>query len=361
MKLISRKERKMTMKKKLISIMLTVILAMGLAGGCGASGGGNSSQQEDTKNEANETNEIDEANEVNANVSGSYTVGMTLNLGNLTWAELAESAKTHGEELGMTITVQNSNDDATTQVSQIENFIQAEVNAIIVAAVESNSVEDVCKAAQDAGIKVIAYTQVIENADARYLVDAYNTGYACGESAAEWIKEIYGDEEIEWALQDLPKYPEIIDRANGIKDAIEKLAPNAKLVATQPAEVMEDGQKNAENFMQSNPDIKVITSIGSGGGAGANEGVKSYISAEDYENFGIFGIDATEQEIMNIINGDPQKSSVSLGGGAVHGKMLIDIADNFRNDVEQDVDQFMPITVIDSANAQEYYDEQYAK
>lgn len=288
-----------------------------------------------------------------------YTVGMTLNLGNLTWAELAESAKAHGKELGMNVTVQNSNDDATTQVSQIENFIQADVDAIIVAAVESNSVEDVCKAAQDAGIKVIAYTQVIENADAEYLVDAYNTGYACGKRAAEWIKEVYGDEPIEWALEDLPKYPEIIDRANGIKEAIEELAPNAELVATQPAEVMEDGQKNAENFMQSHPDIKVICSIGSGGGAGANEGVKSYISEDEYDKFGIFGIDATEQEIMNIINGDPQKSSVSLGGGAKHGEMLIDIADNFCNGVEQEKEQYMPITVIDSSNAQEYYDEQY--
>ena len=288
-----------------------------------------------------------------------YTVGMTLNLGNLTWAELAESAKAHGKELGMNVTVQNSNDDATTQVSQIENFIQADVDAIIVAAVESNSVEDVCKAAQDAGIKVIAYTQVIENADAEYLVDAYNTGYACGKRAAEWIKEVYGDEPIEWALEDLPKYPEIIDRANGIKEAIEELAPNAELVATQPAEVMEDGQKNAENFMQSHPDIKVICSIGSGGGAGANEGVKSYISEDEYDKFGIFGIDATEQEIMNIINGDPQKSSVSLGGGAKHGEMLIDIAENFREGVDQEKEQYMPITVIDSSNAQEYYDEQY--
>ena len=288
-----------------------------------------------------------------------YTVGMTLNLGNLTWAELAESAKAHGKELGMNVTVQNSNDDATTQVSQIENFIQADVDAIIVAAVESNSVEDVCKEAQDAGIKVIAYTQVIENADAEYLVDAYNTGYACGKRAAEWIKEVYGDEPIEWALEDLPKYPEIIDRANGIKEAIEELAPNAELVATQPAEVMEDGQKNAENFMQSHPDIKVICSIGSGGGAGANEGVKSYISEDEYDKFGIFGIDATEQEIMNIINGDPQKSSVSLGGGAKHGEMLIDIAENFREGVDQEIEQYMPITVIDSSNAQEYYDEQY--
>nr|WP_317349398.1 sugar ABC transporter substrate-binding protein [uncultured Blautia sp.] len=323
------------MKKRMISILLSAAMVVGAV----------------TANTA----------AVFAEGGDDYTVGMTLNLGNLTWAELAEAAKAHAKELGMDITVQNSNDDATTQVSQIENFIQSGVDAIIVAAVESNSVEDVCKSAQEAGIKVIAYTQVIENSDAQYLVDAYNTGYACGERAAQWIKEVYGDEEIEWALQDLPKYPEIIDRANGIKEAIEELAPNAKLVATQPAEVMEDGQKNAENFMQSNPNIKVICSIGSGGGAGANEGVKSYISEDEYDKFGIFGIDATEQEIMNIINEDPQKSSVSLGGGAVHGEKLIDIADNFRNNVEQEKDQYMPITVIDSSNAQEYYDEQYAK
>lgn len=323
------------MKKRMISILLSAAMVAGVV----------------TANTA----------AVFAEGGDDYTVGMTLNLGNLTWAELAEAAKAHAKELGMDITVQNSNDDATTQVSQIENFIQSGVDAIIVAAVESNSVEDVCKSAQEAGIKVIAYTQVIENSDAQYLVDAYNTGYACGERAAQWIKEVYGDEEIEWALQDLPKYPEIIDRANGIKEAIEELAPNAKLVATQPAEVMEDGQKNAENFMQSNPNIKVICSIGSGGGAGANEGVKSYISEDEYDKFGIFGIDATEQEIMNIINEDPQKSSVSLGGGAVHGEKLIDIADNFRNNVEQEKDQYMPITVIDSSNAQEYYDEQYAK
>jgi ribose transport system substrate-binding protein len=335
------------MKKKRISRILAVVLAVGLLWGCG-------------DKQAAATSDGDESKGASGD-SGDYTVGMTLNLGNLTWAELAEAAKNRGKELGMNITVQNSKDDSTTQVSQIENFIQSDVDAIIVAAVESNAVEDVCKSAQDAGIKVIAYTQVIENADARYLVDAYNTGYACGESAAAWIKDKYGDKEVEWALQDLPKYPEIIDRANGIKDAIKELAPKAKLVATQPAEIMEDGQKNAENFMQSNPDIKVITSIGSGGGAGANEGVKSYIQEADYETFGIFGIDATEQEIMNIISGDPQKSSVSLGGGSVHGKMLIDIADNFRNEVEQEVDQYMPITVIDASNAQEYYDEHFAK
>ena len=110
------------MKKKVLAVILSVAMITGVAAGCQSSSGGSAGGDED-----------------------SYTVGMTLNLGNLTWAELSEAAKAHGEELGMTVTVQNSNDDATTQVSQIENFIQSGVDAIIVAAVESNSVEDVCK------------------------------------------------------------------------------------------------------------------------------------------------------------------------------------------------------------------------
>jgi len=350
------------MKKRILGVVLSGVMVLGLLVGCGKAAD-TSKEESDTSTEAEAPAEDAGAAEDSTEVADAaeYTVGMTLNLENLTWAELAESAKKHGEELGMTVTIQNSNNDSTVQVSQIENFIQSGVDAIIVAAVESNAVEDVCKEAQNAGIKVIAYTQVIENADARYLVDAYNTGYACGERAAAWINENYAGEEVEWALQDLPQYEEIILRANGIKEAIEELAPTAKLVATQPAEVMEDGQKNAENFMQSNPNIKVITSIGSGGGAGANEGVKSYISEDQYDSFGIFGIDATEQEIMNIINGDPQKSSVSLGGGATHGEMLINIAANFRDGVDQEEDQYMPITVIDASNAQEYYDSHFTK
>ena len=287
----------------------------------------------------------------------TYRVGMTFNLGNLTWAELCTEAKTYGESLGMEVTVVDDSDNAATQVAQIENFTQSGVDCIIVAAVESAAVSEVCKAAMEAGIAIIGYTQELEYYTCEYLVDPYNTGYACGQAAAAWINEHYGDAEVvEWALQDLPKYPEIIDRANGIKDGIEQNTTNTVLVATAPAEIMSDGVTNAETFMQAHPDIKVITSIGSGGGAGANEGVKAYISEDEYAEFGIFGIDATEQEIINIINGDPQKSSVSLGGGAAHADAMIDMAYNIWQGIEQDAVQYMPITVIDASNAQEYYD-----
>ena len=290
----------------------------------------------------------------------SAAVGMTFaDLGNPVWAELAKEAIAYGQSKGITITSVDAQNDSAKQVTQIENFIQSGAKAIIICAVESNALTEVTKKAQEAGIKIIGYTQVLQNYDSQYLVDAYNTGFANGEKAASWIKEVYGDEPVEWGLMDLPTFPEIIDRANGIKDAIAEGAPNAKLVATAPALTAEDGVANAENFLQANPNMKVIATIGGGGASGANAGIKS-AGVTDFEKFGLFGIDATEQEIRSIIDGDPQKSSVSLGGGKVHGRKLVDITVDLLAGKDVEKDQFMPITVIDKTNAQAYFDEMFA-
>jgi len=288
------------------------------------------------------------------------SVGITFSdLSNPVWAELVQEAQEYGSEKGLTVNYVDARNDAAAQVTQIENFIQQGVGTIIVCAVDANAIADVTKKAQDAGIKVVGYTQVLENYDAQYLVDAYNTGYANGEAAAKWINDNFDSSEtVEWALMDLPRFPEIIDRANGIKEAVAELAPNAKLVATAPALTAEDGVANAENFLQANPNLKMIATIGGGGAVGGNEGVKSS-GITDYDSFGLFGIDATENEIQNIINGDPEKSTISLGGGKAHGRALIDITLDLLAGKDVEKDQYMPIEVIDKSNAQEYYDEVY--
>ena len=292
----------------------------------------------------------------------SYSVGVTFSdLSNPVWAELVQEATEYGAEEGASVNYVDAQGDSAKQVTQIENFIQQGVDAIIICAVDSNALVDVTKKAQAAGIKVVGYTQVLTNVDAQLLVDAYNTGYANGEAAAAWINENYGDETVvEWGLMDLPQYPEIIDRANGIKDAVAELAPNAKLVATSPALTAEDGVANAENFLQANPKMKMIATIGGGGAVGGNEGIKSS-GITDYEGFGLFGIDATENEIQNIINGDPEKSTISLGGGKAHGRILIDMTVSLLKGETVEKDQFMPITVINKDNAQKYYDDTYGK
>lgn len=293
-----------------------------------------------------------------ADGGGNQSVGITFSdLSNPVWAELVKEAQEYGSEKNLNVNYVDAKGDSAQQVAQIENFIQQGVDSIVICAVESNALTDVTKKAQDAGIKVVGYTQVLKNYDAQYLVNAYDTGYANGKAAAAWINERYANEPVvEWGLMDLPKFPEIIERANGIKAAITELAPNAKLVATAPALTAQDGVANAENFLQAHPNMKVIATIGGGGAVGGNEGVKS-AGITDHDSFGLFGIDATEQEIQNIIAGDPQKTSISLGGGKAHGRTLIDITVGLLNGKSVEKDQYMPVEVIGKSNAQKYYDE----
>lgn len=367
------------MKKRLLSMVISIAMITGMLAGCSnpSDSGGTtvaaSAQTEGTKaggedgtaagalNESGENSTITEA-AGKSESKDSYNVGITFSdLSNPVWAELVQEAESYGKEKAMSVTYVDAQSDATKQVTQIENFIQNGMDAIIICAVEANAIADVTKKAKEAGIYVVAYTQVLENYDAQYLVDPYNTGYACGKKAAEWINEKYGDEEVvEWALMDLPEFPEIIERANGIKAGVEENAKNAKLVATSPALTAEQGLSNAENFLQANPNLKAICCIGGGGSVGGNEGIKA-AGITDFESVGLFGIDATENEILNIINGDPQKSSVSLGGGKAHGRALIDMTNALLKNEKIEETQYMPIDVIDSSNAQEYYDTIYKK
>ena len=52
-------------------------------------------------------------------------------------------------------------------------------------------------------------------------------------------------------------------------------------------------------------------------------------------------------------------ASISLGGGAQHGRMLIDTINDARNG--KDVPEFvaLPIFEVKKENAQEFYDEHY--
>lgn len=350
------------MKKRLCSMALMAALAVSLLAGCQREQEA-SAKPETDEAAAQDTEEVSELVDLDEATDGKgFKVGITFSdLSNPVWAELVQEAERYAKDKSISVTYVDAQSDATKQVTQIENFVQNGMDAIIVCAVEANAIADVTKQAKEAGIYVVAYTQVLENYDAQYLVDPYNTGYACGKRAAEWINENYGDEqEVQWALMDLPEFPEIIERANGIKAGVEENAKNAKLMATASALTAEEGLSNAENFLQANPELKVICCIGGGGSVGGNEGMKAS-GIKDFESVGLFGIDATENEILNIINKDPQKASISLGGGKAHGRALIDMTFSLLKGEEIETTQYMPIEVIDESNAQEYYDNIYAK
>ena len=69
------------------------------------------------------------------------------------------------EELGATVNVQNANGDIEEQISQIKYLIAKKVDVIAIVAIDGEALQEVVRQAENAGIRVICYDRLIQNAD----------------------------------------------------------------------------------------------------------------------------------------------------------------------------------------------------
>ena len=73
------------------------------------------------------------------------------------------------KELGAEVNVQNANGVAQEQKKQIDYFIEKGMDVIVIIAIDPSALQDSVKKAKDAGIKVVSYDRLINDAD----VDLY--------------------------------------------------------------------------------------------------------------------------------------------------------------------------------------------
>lgn len=73
------------------------------------------------------------------------------------------------KELGAEVNVQNANGVVEEQKKQIDYFIEKDMDVIVIIAIDPSALQDSVKRAKDAGIKVVSYDRLINDAD----VDLY--------------------------------------------------------------------------------------------------------------------------------------------------------------------------------------------
>lgn len=92
------------------------------------------------------------------------------------------------EAKGYEVKKQFAEDDPAEQVKQIENMITQQVDALVIAAVDGDSLATVCDQAKQNDIPVIAYDRLIKNTDAiSYYATFDNKGV--GTKIGEYVKE----------------------------------------------------------------------------------------------------------------------------------------------------------------------------
>lgn len=243
---------------------------------------------------------------------GQIKIGMTVqDLSNPTWSGYCQTIQKKAEANGAKMNYVACESNVSKQIMQIENFVSRGMDVIIVHPADPAGVESACREAMAAGVKIISWDDDIENADVRWLIDNKVLGTEVGKEASAFINDKHGGE-AEVAILNYPQLPVLLARGNGIREAITKLAPNAKIVAETSAINPQEGINKMETIFQSNPNVKVICCIGGGGSVGANEAAKAAGKLGD--DFGIFAVDATEPELAAIKNNEGVRMSVIVTG-----------------------------------------------
>jgi ribose transport system substrate-binding protein len=252
-----------------------------------------------------------------------YSVGFTVqDLSNPTWGGTAEELNRLITEDGGQFTFMDTK-NPNTQIQQVENLISRGVDAIVIHVTDPYSLENVLGQARKAGVKVYSWDTDIENSDLNWLISNYDLGTVIGEQAANWINENLGGV-AEYAILNYDTEQILLERGNGIRDTMARLAPNASKVADQSAINAREGQSATETVLQANPNLKVIASIGGGGAVGANNAVKA--AGKLTPDFGIFAADATDLEIEAIENNEAVRMSVMISGSPkANAKIIFDL------------------------------------
>ncbi|GHU63877.1 hypothetical protein AGMMS49983_08360 [Clostridia bacterium] len=342
-------------KTKKFSILVCIILVAGiLVAGC-------TTQQPST---SSTTDAGSSAAAAESNDGGS-TKGLRIgsvwpDLTNAVWAEITQEQQVYGKaEFGAEVTIVQYGDDASKAVEQIENFVQAGYDAIVITPQDGEALEDAAKAAMDKGVVVVCHGVTMENVNFNYRMIEYDTGYEAGKAAADWIDtrpNVAGKDEIQVAFCNYPKIPTVIDRENGFEDAIKERYPNVNVVMRAEALTQEEGMNAAETFFQAYPNLDIIYSIGDGGGLGANEAAKAAGKVND--DFGIFCVDGTESACNAIYRGESIRATISIGGGKFLGRTMIDLVMAGLNGESLEKNQsyvHVPITID---NVEDYAAEQ---
>lgn len=341
--------------KKLATLLLALVMLFGVTA-CAKT---EETKIEDSKPQESKT-EDPKAND--EKTKENYKIGFSFyNLSNPVWAEVVDEAGIYGKQFGCDVTYVDCGQDAQKQVSQIENFIMSECDAIVILPIDAAAVADVVKEAKEAGIHVLSYSTDFEGAETNLALDPDSCGAALADMAAPYIKEKYPDGKFDWVFEDIPSIELGVLEGKAVEKRMLELFPDSNLLGNAEVLTTEQGVSVTENFMQAYPQCRVFMGISAGVGTGGNEAIKTAVPEDEWDDYLLFSVDATEQECQNIMNGEVLKGSIGLGGGRDHGRMMIDLVLKILNGETVERHVGLPPIAVTADTVNDYFAKTYTK
>ncbi len=188
------------MKKKILSILMCGTLCCGLLAGCGSTESSEAKEEEkveeteekaeekeEKEEEKGEEKEEKEQTKAAAKDPGETLIGISMPTKSLErWNRDGEYLREQFEDAGYNVELTYSDNDSDQQNNDIENLLADDVDILIVAAIDGDTLSNTLSEATDKGIPVISYDRLIMNTDSiGYYVSFDN--YEVGVLQAEFL------------------------------------------------------------------------------------------------------------------------------------------------------------------------------
>jgi len=169
------------------------------------------------------------------------SIGITVgSLGNPYFVTIVHGAEAKAKQINPNakVTAVSADYDLNKQFTQIDNFISAHVDMILLNATDPKAIEPAVKKAQAAGIVVMAVDVAASGANATVQTD----NVKAGEISCEYLsKKLNGKGNV--IIQNGPQVSAVIDRVNGCKQVLAK-SPGIKILSDD-----QDGKGSREGGM----------------------------------------------------------------------------------------------------------------
>lgn len=325
------------MKKKILSALLSIAMVAALLTGCGSAPAETAAPADTNTQEAAPADAAAEApaeTEAPADAAAGsdelIVVGYAQVGAESDWrtANTESFRSTFTEENGYQLIFDDAQQKQENQIKAIRNFIQQEVDYIVVAPVVETGWETVLEEAKEAGIPVILSDRMMDVSDDS-LYECWVGGNFIkeGQDAAAWLKEYLdkqgrGEEEINIVtLQGTIGASAQVGRTEGFGGAMEA---NWKMLDKQTGEFTQSkGQEVMESFLKQYDDIDVVVCENDNMAFGAIDAIKAAGKTCGPEgDIIIISFDAVKAAFESMIAGD---LNVSVECNPLHGPRVAEI------------------------------------
>ncbi|MGE5627251.1 MAG: ribose ABC transporter substrate-binding protein RbsB [Solirubrobacterales bacterium] len=184
-------------------------------------------------------------------------VGLVLStLNNPFFVSMKDGAQKAADKAGYTLIVEDSNNDAAKERSNVDDLIQQGISVLIINPTDSDAVGNSIKAANDKKIPVITVDRKANSGDVACYIASDNV--QAGKMAADFLASKLGNKGNIVELQGKPGASATNDRGKGFDTALAAIS-DMKIVASQAADF--DRQKGLDvmqNIMQSTPQFDAV-------------------------------------------------------------------------------------------------------